>query len=576
MIDQPDPIPGPGEERIRVHAAAVNPTDTMLRAGAAKAWFEGRPGPYVPGMGAAGVVDAVGPDTDTSLRPGDPVIALLQAFGRRGGAYAELVVAPVESAVPMPSGADFPAASTLLMNALTARLALDLVAVPADGTVAVTGAAGAFGGYAVRLAKTEGLRAFADASDADVRLVQELGADEVVSRGDDVADRFRALAPHGVDAVIDGAAQHALVVAAVRDGGGLTVVRGWEGPGDRGVRLHKVFVTDAATDHARLLRLREQADAGELTLRVPDVRPAFVRDVAFEEASRARTCQSARLYCAESPSRRPVSVAWFLWCRSVVRPLCPRSEVVHVDQPVLDGAGDQACLGPRGAADVRVLDAHSVQIRVDRPYGDAETLRDQLLRLRLEPLDEHVLLAQGELGAVGAGVCSQRAGQRGRHVGPLIGCCQRRLDQVLSALALGQIGRGSQVQAAERCLLVVPYGIDDHLPSGVDKSSKAAEGGAALAQLQVQDDDIGRAARRGPGMTCTSMPSFLCFARMEGAAAVRSMGRRHAGRHRIRLCGGGLHRVGEGRCEGGQELDGLGGVPVHGGGADPEPGGELG
>ncbi len=274
VIDLPDPVPGPGEVRIRVHAAAVNPTDAMLRAGAVTAWFEGRPGPYVPGMDAAGVVDAIGPDTDTSLRPGDPVIAILQAYGPRGGAYAELVVAPAESVVSMPSGADFPAASTLLMNALAARRALDLVAVPAGGTIAVTGAAGAFGGYAVQLAKSGGLRVFADASEADSRLVKELGADEVVSRGDGVAARLRALVPDGVDAVIDGAAQHGLVVAAVRDGGGLAVVRFWDGPVDRGVRLHKVLVTDVATDHARLLRLRDQAATGELTLRVADVLPA--------------------------------------------------------------------------------------------------------------------------------------------------------------------------------------------------------------------------------------------------------------------------------------------------------------
>jgi len=274
VIDLPDPVPGPGEVRIRVHTAAVNPTDTMLRAGVVKAWFQGRPGPYVPGMDAAGVVDEIGPDTDTSLRLGDQVIAILQAYGPRGGAYAELVVAPVESVVLMPPGVDFPAACTLLMNALTARLALDFVAVPAGGTVAVTGAVGAFGGYAVQLAKTEGLRVLADASQADVQLVRELGADEVVPRGDDVAHRFRALAPDGVDALIDGAAQHELIVSAVRDGGGLAVVRGWDGPVDRDIRLHKVLVTDAATDHARLLRLRDQAGAGELTLRVADVLPA--------------------------------------------------------------------------------------------------------------------------------------------------------------------------------------------------------------------------------------------------------------------------------------------------------------
>ncbi|MEW1724861.1 NADP-dependent oxidoreductase [Streptomyces sp. NPDC093109] len=278
VIELPEPEPGPGEIRIRVHAAAVNPTDTLLRAGTVSALFKGRPGPYVPGMDAAGVVDAIGPETDTPLRPGDPVIAIVRAYGPRGGAYAELVVVPAESVVPMPSGAGFPAASTLLMNALTARIALDLLAVPAEGpgrTVAVTGAAGAFGGYAVQLAKLDGLRVLADASAADTELVASLAADEVVPRGDDVADRFRALAPDGVDAVLDGAAQHALVLPAIRDGGGLAVVRrGWDGPAGRGIRMHRVLSTEAATDHARLLRLRDRASAGELSLRVADVLPA--------------------------------------------------------------------------------------------------------------------------------------------------------------------------------------------------------------------------------------------------------------------------------------------------------------
>ncbi|WP_405755209.1 MULTISPECIES: NADP-dependent oxidoreductase [unclassified Streptomyces] len=274
VIELPDPVPGSGEVRIRVRTASVNPTDTLLRSGALSVRLNGRSGPYVPGMDAAGVVDAIGPDTDTPLREGDAVIAIVRPYEPRGGAYAELVVVPAESVVPIPSGVDFPAASTLLMNALTARVGLDLLAVPAGGTVAVTGAAGAFGGYAVQLAKSDGLRVLADASPADMKLVAGLGADEVVPRGDDVADRFRALAPDGVDGVLDGAMLHELVVPAVRDGGGIAVIRGWDGPVDRGVRVHPVWVNEAATDHARLLRLRDQADTGELTLRVADVLPA--------------------------------------------------------------------------------------------------------------------------------------------------------------------------------------------------------------------------------------------------------------------------------------------------------------
>jgi NADPH:quinone reductase-like Zn-dependent oxidoreductase len=274
VLDLPVPEPESGEVRIRVHAAAINPTDTVLRSGSQRQRLEGRPGPYVPGMDAAGVVDAIGPDTDTTLRPGDPVVAIVRPYGPRGGAYADFIVVPAQSAVPIPDGADFPAAATLPMNALTARLGLDQIDAPAGGTIAVTGAAGAFGGYAVQLAKADGLRVLADASPADKDLVTALGADEVVARGDDVARRFRALVGNGVDGLLDGAVLDELVLPAIRDGGGLSVIRGWAGPVDRGIQLHQTWVNTVATDQARLLRLRDQASEGVLTLRVADVLPA--------------------------------------------------------------------------------------------------------------------------------------------------------------------------------------------------------------------------------------------------------------------------------------------------------------
>lgn len=274
VFDVPEPTPEVGEVRIRVHAAAVNPTDTGLRAGATRARFEGRPGPYVPGMDAAGVVDAIGPGTDTSLRIGDPVVALVLPYGPRGGAYAEQVVVPAESVVHAPKGADLPHASTLLMNALTARLALDDLAIPPGGTVAVTGAAGALGGFSIQLAKADGLVVVADASQADEALVSGFGADEVVHRGDDVASRIRAVAPAGVDGVVDGALLHERVLPAVRDGGGIAVVRGWEGPSERGITIHPIWVRRAATGTARLTALRDQAEAGTITMRVAQVLPA--------------------------------------------------------------------------------------------------------------------------------------------------------------------------------------------------------------------------------------------------------------------------------------------------------------
>jgi NADPH:quinone reductase-like Zn-dependent oxidoreductase len=225
-------------------------------------------------MDAAGVVDAIGPDVETPVKVGDPVVAVVLPYGPGGGAYADLIVVPASSVVRAPAGVELATASTLLMNALTARLALDDLGIPRGGTVAVTGAAGAFGGYAVELAKADGLSVIADASAADEELVTRLGADVVVRRGDDVASRIRDLAPEGVHGVIDGALLHALVLPAVRDGGGLAVVRGWDGPGERGITIYPIWVRRALTDTARLTALRDQAEAGILTMRVAEVLPA--------------------------------------------------------------------------------------------------------------------------------------------------------------------------------------------------------------------------------------------------------------------------------------------------------------
>ena len=271
LVELPEPHAGPGEIRVRVHAAAVNPTDTGLRAGSYGLRLGDRPPPYVPGMDAAGVVDEVGAGSRFGL--GDRVMAIALPTGAHGGAYADELVVPDASAVPVPAGADFAAAATLPMNGLTAWLALDQLALPAGATIAVTGAAGAFGGYVVQLAKVRGLQVIADASEADEPLVRRLGADHVVRRGPDVADRVRELVPAGVDGLADGSVQNGEVAPAVRDGGDMAVVRGWDGDPGRGITVHRVRVFEAATDTAALDELRQLAETGALTLRVAQVLP---------------------------------------------------------------------------------------------------------------------------------------------------------------------------------------------------------------------------------------------------------------------------------------------------------------
>ncbi|MFJ2808563.1 NADP-dependent oxidoreductase [Kitasatospora sp. NPDC087271] len=274
VLRLPEPQAGPGEVRIRVHAAAVNPTDIMLRSGGHTSRMPGRRPPFVPGMDAAGVIDQLGPGADERLAVGQRVVAIVLFTSAHGGAYAEQIVVPATSVVPAPEGVDLAAASTLLMNAMTARLALDALAVPPDGTVAVTGAAGAVGGYAVELAKADGLTVIADAAPHDTDRVRGFGADHVVERGPEVAARIRALVPEGVPGLVDGSIQTTETVPAIADGGTLAELRGWSGSAERGIRVRPVMVTDGITDTERLNTLRRQVEDGTLTLHVADVLPA--------------------------------------------------------------------------------------------------------------------------------------------------------------------------------------------------------------------------------------------------------------------------------------------------------------
>jgi NADPH:quinone reductase-like Zn-dependent oxidoreductase len=160
------------------------------------------------------------------------------------------------------------------MNGLTARLALDRMALRPGQVLAVTGAAGAFGGYVVQLATSDGLTVVADASAADEELVRELGADVVVRRGDDVAAQIRERFPDGVDGLADGSVQDAAVLPAVKDGGAVATVRGYRGDGQRELRVFPVRVREYAEEAEALDRLREQVEKGELTLRVAQTFPA--------------------------------------------------------------------------------------------------------------------------------------------------------------------------------------------------------------------------------------------------------------------------------------------------------------
>src|SRR4051794_1612882 len=263
---------GPGQVRLRVQAATVNPTDTHARAGAYAERDPIKTPPWVPGMDVAGEVVEVGEGVE-HLAVGDAAMGIVVPFGPHGG-YREDKVLPANSVVRAPEGVDAVAASTLPMNGLTARFALDLMGLQPGQVLAVTGAAGAFGGYVVQLAKADGLTVVADASEADEQLVRRLGADVVVRRGDDVAARIREKFPDGVDGLADGSVQDAVVLPAVKDGGAMATVRGYRGDGQRGVRVFPTLVRRVAEGRAALGGLGEQVGEGALPPRVARAFPA--------------------------------------------------------------------------------------------------------------------------------------------------------------------------------------------------------------------------------------------------------------------------------------------------------------
>jgi NADPH2:quinone reductase len=264
----PVPQPGPGEIRVRVAAVAVNPTDIMLREGAHVSHLGSSPFPYVPGMDFAGTVDALGDDCSGRLHLDDHVMGISNPLSRLGGSYADYVIVSEAAAVTVPAGADLFAATTILMNGLTARLAVDAITPGPDRVLAVTGSAGAVGGFAVQLAIDDGWDVIADAP--------QLAADRLVTvaRGPGFVTSILDRVPAGVDGVIDGALLGSPILPAIRDGGAVIVLRDVDIVSERGIRITRVRVSGAAEQTDRLELLRDQFAGGILTARIADVLPA--------------------------------------------------------------------------------------------------------------------------------------------------------------------------------------------------------------------------------------------------------------------------------------------------------------
>ncbi|WSK73831.1 NADP-dependent oxidoreductase [Streptomyces sp. NBC_01276] len=282
VAEVPTPRPGDGQIRIRVAAAALNPADALIRSGALASRVPAQEH-YVPGLDVAGTVDALGGGV-RGFAVGDAVIGLSDWPDTQAGTHAEYVVLPATAVAAAPRHASPVQAATLPLNGLTAWQALDLLAAADGATVAVTGAAGAVGGYLVELAAARGLRVVAVAGSQDQELVRELGATLFVPRSEDPAAAIRATVPGGVTGLIDAAALGGSVIGAVEDGGTFVSVRGAGPAAERGIRVSQVRVHSDAVQLAELAAL---ADAGGVTLRVD-------RTMPFAEAAAAHDALASR------------------------------------------------------------------------------------------------------------------------------------------------------------------------------------------------------------------------------------------------------------------------------------------
>jgi NADPH:quinone reductase-like Zn-dependent oxidoreductase len=260
ILDVPTVEPGPGEVRVEIAAAPVNPVDLAVAGGLFHAMgIINQPERTGLGWDFAGTVVATGHGVDLAV--GTRVAGLVAGFDRDFGTYAEQLVVRAADLAVVPDGLDLVAASTVPLNGLAAAQIVDLLGdPPAEGNrLLVTGAAGAVGGYVASLAQDRGWQVTGLARATDEEFVRGLGA------------AFIAHAKPGWDAVADGAMLQELGLALVRDGGAFVGVRpGAEPATERGITVAAVEVHP---DGPRLGDLLARTASGELPARVHAVVP---------------------------------------------------------------------------------------------------------------------------------------------------------------------------------------------------------------------------------------------------------------------------------------------------------------
>lgn len=192
--DLPDPVAGPGEVVVDIHAASVNGADWKVRTGESyrKSHF-----PHVLGRDFSGVVSGVGQGV-TDFRAGDPVFGVTEAS--QEGAYAEKIAIKAAIVANKPDSLSHVDAAAVALVGLTALVSIeDTLKLEAGETILIQGGAGGVAAFAIELAKHIGARVITTASAANHAYVRGLGADEVIDYN---AQDFTKLVS-GCDAVFD-------------------------------------------------------------------------------------------------------------------------------------------------------------------------------------------------------------------------------------------------------------------------------------------------------------------------------------------------------------------------------------
>ena len=192
LVEVDEPHAGPGQVRIAVRAAGVNPAEWKIRAGYFKDFM---PVEFPAGVGfeASGMVDEVGEGV-SGVAVGDAV------FGAGIGTFADYAVLNYWTAKPDAMPFDVDGGMTVASE--TAIRSLDYVGAKAGETILISGAAGGVGSVAVQVAKARGITVIGTASEAKHDYLSGLGATPTTYEPG-LADRLKTLAPEGIDATLD-------------------------------------------------------------------------------------------------------------------------------------------------------------------------------------------------------------------------------------------------------------------------------------------------------------------------------------------------------------------------------------